>query len=39
MLLAVVTSPLFGVLADKTGRIKLLQVVSMLAMGRAPASS
>ena len=33
MLLAVVTSPLFGVLADKTGRIKLLQVVSMLAMG------
>ncbi|MEG0758282.1 MAG: MFS transporter [Raoultibacter sp.] len=33
MLIAIVSSPLFGVLADKTGKVKLLMVISMLAMG------
>ncbi|MBC2890469.1 MFS transporter [Gordonibacter massiliensis (ex Traore et al. 2017)] len=33
MLVAVASSPLFGVLADKTGRLKTLIVVSMLVMG------
>lgn len=33
MLIAVASSPLFGVLADRTGRMKALLAVSMLAMG------
>ena len=33
MLVAVASSPLFGVLADKTGRLKALMVASMLVMG------
>lgn len=33
MLIAVISSPLFGVLADKTGKNKALMIVSMLVMG------
>ena len=33
MLVAVASSPLFGVLADKNGRLKALMVASMLVMG------
>lgn len=33
MLIAIVTSPMFGVLADKTGKVRLLSVAAMLAMG------
>lgn len=33
MLIAIVSSPVFGMLADKTGKVRLLSVVAMLAMG------
>jgi MFS family permease len=33
MLLAVISSPLFGYLADKTGKLKLLITITMLSMG------
>lgn len=33
MLIAVISSPLFGVLADKTGKSKALMILSMLVMG------
>ncbi|WP_139653269.1 MFS transporter [Raoultibacter phocaeensis] len=33
MLIAIVSSPAFGMLADKTGKVRLLSVVAMLAMG------
>lgn len=33
MLLAVISSPLFGTLADKTGKLKLLLIIAMAVMG------